>query len=290
MKKIERLIMEKIDLLLTSKHSQRSFKADASFLKNGISKPVIIFNHGFKGFKDWGPFHLVAEKFAEAGFVFIKMNFSHNGTTLDKPYDFADLEAFAQNNFSIELDDTGVLIDYLFSEKSALPNEEIDLNKLFIVGHSRGGAHVILKANEDTRIKAVTTWAAVNNLESWHSKEEIGHWKKVGRIFIHNSRTNQEMPLDFQLVENYIENKDRLQVPVAVKNLKVPMLSIHGSDDPTVPVAAVQQIGSWNPNVKVEIIENAGHTFGGTHPYFDNELPGDLEKVIGLTVDFFKKI
>ena len=118
--------MEKINIQLTSKHNQRPFMADASFMKNGIAKPVIIFNHGFKGFKDWGPFNLVAEKFANDGFVFIKMNFSHNGTTLKQPNDFADLEAFAQNNFSIELDDTGLLIDYLFSDKTELPPEEID--------------------------------------------------------------------------------------------------------------------------------------------------------------------
>ena len=290
MKKIERPIMEKIELLLTSKHRQRQFKADASFVKDGIGKPVIIFNHGFKGFKDWGPFHLVAEKFAEAGFVFIKMNFSHNGTTLDYPYDFADLEAFAQNNFSIELDDTGVLVDYLFSGDSAIPKEEIDLNKLFIVGHSRGGAHVILKANEDSRIKAVATWAAVNNLESWHSKEQIEQWKNAGRIFIHNSRTNQNMPMDFQLVENFIQNQERLQVPDAVNNLHIPMLSVHGTDDPTVPVEAVKQIGLWNPKVDIKIIEGAGHTFGGTHPFEGNKLPGDLEKVVDLTVTFFQGI
>ena len=282
--------MEKVEILLTSKHNNRPFTADATFISDGQPKPAIIFNHGFKGFKDWGPFNLIADKFANAGFVFIKMNFSHNGTTLSNPNEFADLEAFARNNFTIELDDTGELINYLYSEKSSIPHEEIDLSRLFILGHSRGGAHVILKANEDSRIKAVTTWAAVNNLETWHSKEQINQWKKVGRIYIHNSRTNQEMPLDFQLVENFIENKDRLQVPEAVKKLQIPILSIHGTDDPTVPVAAVKQIGSWNSNVKVEIIDGAGHTFGGTHPFDGSKLPKDLEKVIELTSRFFKEL
>lgn len=282
--------MEKLDITLTSLHGSRKFQADARFVLTGQPKPVIIFNHGFKGFKDWGPFNLVSDKIAEAGFVFIKMNFSHNGTTLDKPIDFADLEAFAKNNFCIELDDTGVLIDYLFAGLSTIPGHEMDLNKLYLMGHSRGGASAILKTNEDTRIKGLVTWAAVNNLGAWHSKEELDNWKKKGRVFIHNSRTNQEMPLDYQLVENFIQNKDRLQVSVAVKSIQIPMLSIHGSSDPTVPVSAVKEIKKWNPNAEIQIIDGAQHTFGGGHPFEGSELPSDLDKVVGLTIDFFKSI
>lgn len=264
--------------------------ADATFKKDDRAKPVVIFNHGFKGFKDWGPFNLIADRFAMAGFVFIKMNFSHNGVTQENPIDFTDLEAFAQNNFSMELDDTGTLIDYLFSDKHQLPIKEIDLSRLYIVGHSRGGAHVILKANEDSRIKAATTWAAVNNLESRYSEAELAHWKKTGRIHIHNARTNQEMPMDYQIVENFIANRERLHVPEAVKSLQIPMLSIHGTDDPTVPVESVKEIGAWNSTVKVELIEGAGHTFGGTHPFEGLELPGDLKRVTDLTIDFFGSI
>lgn len=280
--------MKKIDLTLVSKHNNKQFKADVRFIEDGKAKPAIIFNHGFKGFKDWGPFNIVADKFADAGFVFIKMNFSHNGVTAENPNDFADLEAFAQNNFSIELDDTGALIDYLFSPNSVIPKNEIDLSELYIMGHSRGGASAILKTNEDPRIKKLVTWAAVNNLEAWHSKEELDYWKKNGRIYIHNGRTNQEMPLDFQLVENYLDNQVRLNVPDAVKSINIPMLSIHGSKDPTVSVEAVRQIGSWNSKTKIEIIEGADHTFGGGHPFNGYTLPADLEKVVDLTIYFYK--
>jgi pimeloyl-ACP methyl ester carboxylesterase len=280
--------MRKIDIVLRSKHSNRKFAADAQWIENGTPKPVVIFNHGFKGFKDWGPFDLVSKKFAAAGFIFIKMNFSHNGTTLERPNDFVDLEAFAQNNFSIELDDSGVLIDHLFSEDSPLTKKEADLSRLYIVGHSRGGAHVILKANEDKRVKKVVTWAAVSNLESWHSREQIDQWEKAGRIFIYNSRTQQEMPLDFQLVKNFKANRNRLQVPEAVKNMSIPMLSIHGTNDPTVPMAALNQIASWNSKVQTVVINGAGHTFGGTHPFEGEQLPDDLSKVSDLTIDFLK--
>ena len=96
------------------------------------------------------------------------------------------------------------------------------------------------------------------------------------------------MPLDYQLVENFMQNIDRLHVPEAIKNMSIPMLSIHGSNDPTVPITAVREIGAWNPGAIIEIIEGADHTFGGGHPFEGTKLPEDLDKVVGLTMDFFK--
>jgi pimeloyl-ACP methyl ester carboxylesterase len=145
---------------------------------------------------------------------------------------------------------------------------------------------VILKANEDQRVRKVVTWAAVSNLESWHSREQMAQWEKAGRIFIYNSRTEQDMPLDFQLVENFKANRNRLQVPDAVRKMSIPMMAIHGTGDPTVPIAALSQIASWNPNVRTEVIKGAGHTFGGTHPFEGDQLPDDLSKVADLTIDF----
>jgi dienelactone hydrolase len=283
-------MIKKKNIALTSIHNDRNFVADVTYLSDGKKKPVIVFNHGFKGFKDWGPFDLVANKFAHAGFVFIKMNFSHNGVTAEEPRGFVDLDAFAQNNFCKELDDTGVLLDQLFLEDLNIEGTEIELDRCYQIGHSRGGAHVLLKAMEDKRIKAVATWAAVNDLEKWHSPEQLKLWKQNGRIFIHNARTNQQMPMDYQLVENYYANKERLNVPQAVKKLQIPMLAIHGTDDPTVPVEAVMEIGSWNSDVRIEIIEGAGHTFGGTHPFNETKLPLHLDKVTDLTIDFLRNL
>src|SRR3954467_220818 len=75
-------------------------------------QPLVIFCHGFKGFKDWGHFNLVGEKFAANGLAFLKFNFSHNGTTPEDPDKFADLEAFGNNNYIIELDDLQTVITW----------------------------------------------------------------------------------------------------------------------------------------------------------------------------------
>ncbi|MGB3155850.1 MAG: hypothetical protein WBB06_14685, partial [Chitinophagaceae bacterium] len=53
---------------------------DIFFENDPEPRPVVIYAHGFNGFKDWGNFDLIAAKFAEEGFVFVKFNFSHNGT------------------------------------------------------------------------------------------------------------------------------------------------------------------------------------------------------------------
>ena len=61
---------------------------DLFYEQSNARLPLIIFCHGYKGFKDWGAWDLVAKAFASAGFCFVKFNFSHNGGTIEQPIDF----------------------------------------------------------------------------------------------------------------------------------------------------------------------------------------------------------
>lgn len=274
---------------LQAPHHQRSFIYDARYLANGKPKPVILFVHGFKGFKDWGTFNLLADTFAQAGFVFIKLNLSHNGTTPDDPLNFADLEAFGQNNFSIELDDLTTLINHLEEGYSPIPGQETDLSRLALIGHSRGGGLVLLKAAEEPRVKAVVSWAAINNLEERWPQSFLDEWKAKGVVHIENTRTNQQMPLYYQLVEDFVANKERFDIPGAVKNMSQPLLVIHGSGDETLPHQMAHEIASWKNDAELLIIPESSHTFGGTHPWPEDKLPADTEKVVKASIEFLKR-
>ena len=142
--------------------ASRPFLMDYYYLANNQPKPVVLFVHGFKGFKDWGIWDLIAHEFAMQNFVFLKFNFSHNGTTTSNPLDFDDLEAFGHNNYSKELADISSIFQWLEESDTGIPLAEKDLNQVGLIGHSRGGAISIIHAAENTRIKALSTWAAVN--------------------------------------------------------------------------------------------------------------------------------
>lgn len=277
------------DIILESDHDSKPILADARYIPNNERKPVILFLHGFKGFKDWGSFNLIADEMARHGFVFVKFNLSHNGTTPEHPVDFVDLEAFSENNFSIELDDTGKVINYLFSQDCVVSSSEMNLNKLFLMGHSRGGGLALLKAHEDSRIKAVATMAAVNDFKRW-TENVMKEWKKNGVHYIHNSRTNQNMPIKYQITQDLENNLSRLHIPDAVKNLNIPLLIVHGTNDETVSVADAKQLHQWNPGSKLLLIEGTDHVFGGRHPYESDTLPEDTLTALEQAVIFFKQI
>ncbi|AHM59506.1 hypothetical protein D770_06215 [Flammeovirgaceae bacterium 311] len=275
--------------ILHSLHNNRPFIYDARYKQDGVPKPVVVFVHGFKGFKDWGTFNLVADRFAEQGFVFVKLNLSHNGTTPEQPTEFADLEAFGHNNFTIELDDLSVLVDHLENGESSIPAVELNLGQLALIGHSRGGGLVLLKAAEEPRVKAVVSWAAIDNLEERWPKSFIDEWKKKGLVHIANSRTKQEMPLYYQLVENFQENKERLNIPAAVKSMPQPLLVIHGTADETLPVKMAKDIASWKEDAELLLVPESNHTFGGTHPWEGNDLPLDTDLVVNASIAFLEK-
>jgi dipeptidyl aminopeptidase/acylaminoacyl peptidase len=258
---------------------------DYGFKPSNFKKPVVIFVHGFKGFKDWGHFNKVMNYFIQNNFVFLKFNFSHNGTTEDQPEYFADLEAFGNNNYTKELSDLKTVIDWI----SNLNDPEIDTNHVCLIGHSRGGAISILSALEDNRIKQLITWAAVSDLINRYSQDDIKQCEKEGALFIENSRTKQKMPLYYQFFEDIEKNKSRFDIQNRLAELKIPYLILHGSDDPVVQLQEANRIKSWSQNAEITIVKGANHSFGASHPYTLEELPKHVEFVLKKTLDFIRR-
>lgn len=251
--------------------------------------PLVIFCHGYKGFKDWGPWSLVAESFARAGFCFMKFNFSHNGGTMDQPIDFPDLEAFAENNFSTELEDLDRVLNSIENGNENLLQK---ISTVALIGHSRGGGIVLIKTEEDPRIEKAVTWAGVCDFKPRFQENtpEFEQWKKSGVTYIENSRTKQQLPHNFQFYEDFKANEIRYTISRAVKNIKVPQLIIHGSEDTTVTKKEAEALHSWNPKSKLEIIPNADHVFGAMHPWTENTMPDGLGNVVNKTIDFLKQV
>ncbi len=272
--------------ILTSEN-KKPILYDVYYNETEKPQPIVIFCHGYKGFKDWGAWHLVAEAFAGAGFCFLKFNFSHNGGTMEQPIDFPDLEAFAENNFSLELEDLDRVLSEIEKGNENLPNE---FSTISIIGHSRGGGIVLIKAEEDNRIDKAVTWASVSDFKARFQEgtESFESWKETGVTHVENSRTKQMLPHRFQFYRDFKKNEERFSIHRAVKSIKIPLLIVHGNEDPTVSVKEAKTIHSWNTQSELKIIEGADHVFNAKHPWDEAALPDCLKSVVERTIDFLK--
>jgi len=260
---------------------------DYGFLENGIKKPVVVFAHGFKGFKDWGHFNMLMEHFIANECVFVKFNFSHNGGTVEQPVDFPDLEAFGNNNYTKELSDITTVIDWVESNP-LIPSDEVDVDQVYLIGHSRAGGVSVIAANEDARIKKLICWAPISDLVNRFDVHQLADWKKEGVMYMPNVRTGQQMPLYYQMVENTLINKDRFSIEKAAKEISIPHLIIHGSLDEAVNISEGMSIHKWNTDSEMLVVDGANHTFGAFHPYLETHFPNDVLIVLQNTLNFIK--
>ncbi len=247
--------------------------------------PIVIFCHGYKGFKDWGCWNLVANKFSETEFNFLKFNFSHNGVTATNLTEFTDLEAFGNNNYSKELFDLEKVMDWVYNQNEF--SDYIDRDNIYVIGHSRGGGIVSLATARDNRIAKTITWASVSNLINRMPKNSE-EWKEDGVVYQLNGRTKQNMPLFYQFYENTMANKEILDVSKVAKRINTPFCIIHGREDAVVKEENAEELDSFISTSTLILIEGAGHTFGSSHPFLGDELPKQLNQVVEESLLFLK--
>jgi dienelactone hydrolase len=248
-------------------------------------KPLVIFSHGFKGFKDWGGFPYLMEKIADAGFCSVSFNFTFNGVDKINPSEFTRLDLFAQNTFSKELDDLQAVIDYF--NKNA-DEHGIDKDRIALIGHSRGGGISILKASEDMRIKCLVTLSSVSTFDRYTDAHKKS-WSKKGYFEVVNTRTNQLMRINSTLLDDLESNKSKLDIISAVRKLNIPYLIIHGKEDISVRFDEAEELYKNSNKNLTELYEvkNTGHTFGTAHPFKGTTKA--FESVIEKIIEFFSR-
>ncbi|MNJ97683.1 putative aminoacrylate hydrolase RutD [compost metagenome] len=262
--------------------SGKPIHGDLTYDENNTNTPLIIFVHGFKGFKDWGAHHLAARYFVQNGYRYLKFNLSHSGVTAEKPSDVSDLENFASNTFSKELVDIDIVINHAV--------KFLGVNGVYLIGHSRGGGLSILQAANNPYVKGLITWSSIADFSSLWKKEQENDWKKDGKIEVVNARTKEKMPLNVTLLDDFEDNKAKLDILSSAKRINIPWLIVQGDDDVNVPYETAEKLANANPASRLVRIEGANHVYGAVHPFPGETLPPQLFEVCEKSLKFLNSI
>lgn len=254
----------------------------------GAILPVILFLHGFKGFKDWGAFPDACEELARAGFAVISFNFSLNGIGKNM-HEFDEPEHFARETLSQDLSDVGSVIEAIKSKDLSSDKIVLDTDRIGIIGHSRGGHTAVTAAADFSEIHCLVTWSAVSDYNSRWSKKMIKDWETTGYTEIENSRTGQILKVDKVVYQDALQNADHLMAIRRIQELHIPSMFIAGKKDESVPFKDTEKLYRKSPadDKEIRLIQNAGHTFGISHPFEEDDFPSQFAEVLDFTEGWF---
>jgi len=241
----------------------------------GDGETLLIMAHGFKGFCDWGFFPWFSEKLALKGVSVLRFNFTHNGVSEVNPLEFTRLDLFAKNTYGREVSEIKKVVEW--------SRNNLNVTKIFLLGHSRGGGMVLLAASE-CEVDGVITLASVDSVHRF-TQETLKELRDTGRTTVYNGRTQQDMPIDRTLIDEIDASPNDFDILAKARNLNCPCLHIHCEGDLSVDCQASQYLAEATKG-KLKIIPNSDHVFGVKHPFVGetaelNIVLSDIQKFIG---------
>jgi pimeloyl-ACP methyl ester carboxylesterase len=237
---------------------QRIVRGDIYKAKQEPSMGTLLLLHGYKGFKNWGMFPHVASELAEDVDV-VALNFSHNGVG-DNLMEFTDLEKFAGDTYTKDLEDIQVIIADI--------HKHVGSDKpILLLGHSRGaGVSLIYALDHPTEITGVISWNGIAHVDLL-TPENKAEMRATGRSYTLNGRTKQMMPLDLEILEDMERNEERFDIIGRIREATFPIALVQGAEDGERLLKGSEKLVANNPDIQWVKIPGGNHTFGSVHPY-----------------------
>ncbi len=260
--------------------------ADVRYPAEAGKLPLILMLHGFLAWKDWGFFPYAAERLAAAGAIVINFSNSHSGVPSGAD-DFLEPEKFAEYTISGEIADIKTIIDAFEKNRLVSVSGSIWSGEIYLAGHSRGATVALLTAAEDNRITKVASWSGIDRFVRYPQRQ-IEKLLKIGYFEFEYTRTGRMLRINRTYFDDYKKNIERYDPKKCVPRLEIPLLFVHGRQDLTVPFRESEGLYklSVNNDSELKLIDNAGHTFGITHPF--KETTKAFEEVLNTTISFFE--
>ncbi len=228
-------------------------------LYSANSKSLIILVHGYTGDKsEWGRFDKTAEALNKLNYNVLAFDFSGCGES--------DNDSLTVDK---QIDDLKSAIKFVLDK---------GLIKIGLLGLSLGGLISLKVYNKN--IKTIVLWAPVTNKQDFTTKnfteEQLKELKEKG--FITKTRDKGVRKI-FITDKQMFEDRKHINQEELLKNVKCPVLIIHGDKDDRVPLKdSKKAIKYLSKESKLEIIKGADHGF---YEHLDN--------LIELTTAWFSK-
>jgi len=225
--------------------------------------PVVISCHGFGSGKNSRTNKLLTEQLDNLGIVSFRFDFMGH---YDSQGQIKDV------TISQGVDDLKSAFQYLE------PIEQLDMSRVGLFATSYGGNVALWFCADHNKVKAIALKAPIADYASVRrvqlGDEGIAKWKKQGFIFVEGG--DGMIKTNYSFYED-ASSRDTYQV---AKSLKTHCLIVHGDRDENVPILqSIKLIEALGGFGHLEIMENAEHNFNQ---------PGQLERVITVSVDFLK--
>ncbi|MCK5519699.1 MAG: alpha/beta fold hydrolase [Candidatus Marinimicrobia bacterium] len=134
-----------------------------------------------------------------------------------------------------------------------------DKQKLFILGHSIGGAASILAAGKSDKVSALVTSGAFSDPETM-IKFSLGQFNVPYFPIIY---------VLLKYIQYRLKTKFEFIRPEAViSQVNIPCLLVHGSKDSVVPVSEFKRLKNACPKCNTLLIDSAGHSNLRKYPEF----------------------
>ncbi|WP_460217764.1 bifunctional alpha/beta hydrolase/OsmC family protein [Psychroserpens sp. MEBiC05023] len=234
--------------------NQKGHKLQAHLELPANQKPnyFAIFAHCFTCSSSLGAVKHISRSLTSHGFGVVRFDFTGLGRSEGE---------FAESHFSANVDDLIAVNKYL-KEHYEAPS--------LLVGHSLGGAAVLVAASKLDNIKAVATIGApatvshVKHLFS-HGIEDI---KNKGKVEVNIGGR------PFKIDEEFVSDFDKTDLPKIVKAMRKPLLILHSPIDTIVSVNNAQDIyhNAHHPKSFVSL-DNADHLLSNPQ---DSSYVGDM--------------
>ncbi len=219
-------------------------------------RALVVVVHGFKGFKDWGFFPWLAQRFVQHRLAVCRFNMSRSGIG-DDPESFDRLDLFEDDTYSTQLADLRRVVEYA--------QQQVPGVSTFLFGHSRGGGVALLGAAAVPSLRGVATWAPIARCDRWDEPTKRD-WRTQGFLEQLNTRTKQVMRMSTAILDDYESHASQLDVVAAAHSLPAPLLVVHGARDESVPADEGRLLASLKPDASLLVIGSATHTFNAIHP------------------------
>ena len=228
------------------------------------AKGCALMVHGYKGFRHWGLWRGLAERWAEEGWDVYRMDFSHNGHVAPFTEDCLDEAAWSENRYHYEAEAVAFALQKLAEQRG----------QLVVLGHSRGGGMAVLGARPFQKaggsLTGVACWAPVSDVFArfpWGPA--LKDWEASDRLEVLNGRTGQTLVHPYAFYLDAKARESELNIESAATALTCPVLVVHGTDDAAVGLHEGKAIASWATQGTLATVEGANHVFGMAHPWTD---------------------